>query len=65
MNIYTRLKGETEWKFRGHATRTPYTDPRLLAKARVAEIREYMAMGEYKGLEIGQPSDVASISFGG
>ena len=65
LNIYTRMKGETEWKFLGHATRTPYTDPRPLAKAGVAEIREYMAMGEYKDLEIGQPSDVASISFGG
>lgn len=65
LNIYTRMKGETEWKFLGHATRTPYTDPRPLAKAGVAEIREYMAMGEYKDQEIGQASDVASISFGG
>ncbi len=65
VDIYTRLKGETTWVFLGHAMHTPYTDQRLLAKAGVAEIREYMIMGEYKDQEIGLPSDIASISFAG
>jgi len=65
VNVYARLKGETNWTFMALDTHSPYTDHRMLADTTKPEIREYMVIGVLKDLEIGLPSDIASITFAG
>lgn len=38
---------------------------RLLTTACVPEVREYQAFGVLSDVQIGQPSDTASVTFGG
>ncbi len=63
--IYSRLRGTANWTKIGVDTTSPFDDTRGLAVAGVPEAREYMAHGVLHDAEIGVPSDIASITFGG
>ena len=63
--IYYRLKGSAAWTRLGTDMYTPYYDTNPLAVAGVPEAREYMVMGVLDDEEVGQPSDIVSIVFGG
>ena len=65
VNIYTRLKGQSAWNFLARDTNSPYDDNRALTTAGVPETREYMCIGVVADGEIGQPSDIVSVVFGG
>lgn len=63
--IYCRLRGTQGWTKLGTDSRSPYYDTNPLASPNVPETREYMAMGIIDDVEIGLPSDIVSIVFGG
>lgn len=65
VNIYCRLDGETQWVFLATDHHSPYNDTRPLADPNTPETREYMGMGVIDDEEIGQPSDIVSVVFGG
>lgn len=66
MNIYGRLRGQPGWKLIGaRRSRFPFDDDAPLAQPGVPETREYQAIGVVDDNEIGQPSDIASVTFGG
>lgn len=44
---------------------SPYDDYTPLAVPGVAEVREYQAYGVLNDAQIGQPSDIVSVTFGG
>lgn len=61
INIYTRRRGETKWRFLSRATKSPFTDPTPLATANAAERREYGELCVGKDVELGPPSKVVVI----
>jgi len=63
--VYCRLRGSAAWRRIGTDTEPPYFDTAPLAQAGVPEVREYMARGMVGDEEIGQDSDIISITFGG
>lgn len=63
--VYCRLRGTSAWTKLGNDSRSPYYDTNPLANPNVPETREYMAMGVIDDVEIGVPSDIVSIVFGG
>ena len=65
VKIYSRLKGQTVWKLLSYDTNSPYDDHTPLATPGVAEVREYQAFGVLNDEQIGQPSDIVSVTFGG
>ena len=65
VNIYSRLKGTSDWTFLIRGTHSPYDDHRMLAVAGTPENREYMGIGVVNDVEIGVHSDIASIVFAG
>ncbi len=65
VNVYCRLKGEANWTLLSLAMHSPYNDNRPLANPAVPENREYMIIGVLNDMEIGVPSDIASITFAG
>lgn len=65
VNIYTRLRGQTAWTFLARDTNSPYLDNRPLAVANTAEIREYLAYAVVDDAQIGLPSDIVSVTYGG
>ena len=65
VNVYCRLKGAPDWTFLTLAMHSPYNDHRMLAQAGVPEMREYMVIGVQNDIEVGLPSDIASITFAG
>lgn len=65
VNIYSRLKGQSVWKFVARDTNSPYDDYTALAVAGTAEVREYQTYGVLNDQQIGQPSDIVSVTFGG
>jgi len=65
VNLYWRKKGETAWKFLSRDTNSPYNDHTPLTTAGVPEVREYQAFGVLNDEQIGQPSDIVSVTFGG
>ncbi len=60
-----RLKAQTTWKKLSFDTNSPYDDHTELAVAGGAEVREYRAIGVVNDEEIGQPSDIVSVTFAG
>jgi hypothetical protein len=64
VNIYTRLVGTVNWQFLARDNNSPYDDERPLANGQ-PEKREYMAIGVVGDDEVGQPSDIISVVFGG
>lgn len=65
INIYHRPKGTAVWKFLARDTKSPYDDHIELATAGQPEHWEYRAFGVIDDAEIGQPSDIVEIVFGG
>lgn len=65
VKIYVRLKGQTVWRLLTFDTNSPYDDFTALATPGVAEVREYQAFGVIDDVQIGQPSDIASVTFAG
>ncbi|MFA6546284.1 MAG: hypothetical protein WCS99_17830 [Limisphaerales bacterium] len=65
VNFYWRKRGETVWKFLSRDTNSPYNDHTPLTTTGVPEMREYQAFGVLNDAQIGQPSDIASVTFGG
>lgn len=65
VNLYTRLAGESQWTKLARDSSSPCMDPRPLATPNVPEVREYMAMAEYKDVEVGLPSTIASLVYAG
>jgi hypothetical protein len=65
INIYHRKKGEPIWKFLARDTKSPYDDHIVLNQDGQPEHWEYRAFGVIDDAEIGQPSDIVAIVFGG
>jgi hypothetical protein len=65
INIYNRKKGTAVWKFLARDTKSPYDDHIDLETAGQPEHWEYRAFGVIDDAEIGQPSDIVEIVFGG
>ena len=65
LNIYVRLKGQATWTKLSFDSNSPYDDHTELAVAGTPEVREYRAIGVLTDEEIGQPSDIVSVTFGG
>ncbi|MCS3798336.1 hypothetical protein [Niastella sp. OAS944] len=64
VNIYTRLVGTAQWEFLARDNHSPYDDERPLTNGQ-PEKREYMAIGLLGDDEVGMPSDIISVVFGG
>lgn len=65
INLYSRLKGQSVWKFLARDTNSPYDDHTALAVAGTPEVREYQAYGVLNDAQIGLASDIVSVTFGG
>ncbi|WP_310558880.1 hypothetical protein [Flavobacterium sp.] len=65
INIYHRKKGEPLWKFLARDTKSPYDDHIALGLEGQPEHWEYRAFGVMDDAEIGQPSDIVAIVYGG
>lgn len=65
VNIYNRKKGTSGWEFLARDTKSPYDDHIDLEIAGQPEHWEYRAYGVIDDAEIGQPSDIVEIVFGG
>lgn len=63
--VYRRLLGSPDWTKLGIDSLTPYFDTQPLATPNVPETREYYVIGLIDDIEVGQPSDIVSIVFGG
>lgn len=65
INLYHRKKGTAEWLFLARDTKSPYDDHIVLETANQPEHWEYRAFGVLDDAEIGQPSDIVEVVFGG
>ena len=65
INLYTRIKGTTGWKFVSRDTNSPYDDHTPLAVAGQSEVREYQAFGLLGDEQIGIASDIVTVTFAG
>lgn len=65
VNVYCRRRGEVEWQFRARDNNSPYEERIQLENPAVPEHWEYRLIGVIKDVEIGQPSDVVEVIFGG
>lgn len=65
VNFYCRLRGTAGWTRLGNDARTPFWDRNPLANPAVPEVREYMVIPVIDNEEVGVPSDIVSIVFGG
>jgi hypothetical protein len=63
--LNSRLKGTMGWKFISRDTNSPYADYTALAVAGQSEVREYQAFGVLADEQIGQASDIVSVTFAG
>jgi hypothetical protein len=65
VNIYHRLKGSPNWVFLARDTKSPYDDHIVLTVPNQPEHWEYMAYGVLDDAQIGQPSDIVEVVYGG
>ncbi len=66
VNIYLRVVGAAEWTLIGvRRKKFPFEDQTPLKTAGVPEQREYEARGVMGDNEVGQPSDIVSVLYGG
>ena len=66
VNIYSRVVGTAAWTLIGaRRKKFPFEDQTPLKVAGVPEQREYMARGVIDDNEVGQPSDIVTVLFGG
>ena len=64
-NILGRLNGQTTCKKLSFDSNSPYDDHTELAVAGTPEVREYRAIGVLADEEMGQPSDIVTVTFAG
>jgi hypothetical protein len=64
VNLYREREGGG-WDFLGHDSRSPFDDRAPLARPGQPELRRYRAVYVDRGVEVGEPSDVVQITFGG
>ena len=61
-----RLKGQPAFKLiAARKSRFAFDDDTPLAQPGVPEVREYQMRGDKNDEEIGQPSDIISVTFAG
>jgi hypothetical protein len=65
INLFSRLKGQSAWKFVSRDTNSPYDDHTPLAVAGQSEMREYQAFGMLHDQQIGLGSDIVSVTVAG
>ena len=65
VNIYSKLKSDTNWEKLAFDSYSPYEDNRPLHVPGTPEVRQYMAIGVVHDHEIGQMSDIIEATFGG
>jgi hypothetical protein len=72
MNIYCRIKGTTDWgRPIANVQHSPFDDhhgifvPAPPAVAANSEAREYMIIGVFDDVEVGFPSAIHPVVFGG
>jgi hypothetical protein len=65
VRIYRKLKTITNFTFLVMATKSPYDDHIVLANPTVPETWEYMCYAVVNDQQVGQPSDIVSVVFGG
>jgi hypothetical protein len=65
VSLYKRKAGETEWKFLARDTNSPYDDYSPLEQSGVPENWECQAMSLLGDDEVGQPSAIVKVTFGG
>lgn len=73
INLYVRVaggapksEGPAEWRLLvARRTRFPFDDDSPLAASGTAETREYRAIGVVADKEVGHPSDIVSVTYGG
>jgi hypothetical protein len=67
ISIYSRSAGRNkgEWEHLGYWFKSPFIDKRPALKKGVPEVRQYKARCVQKMQEIGQFSDIASVTFAG
>ena len=65
VNLYQRKSGAVAWKFLARDTNSPYDDHSPLTTPGVPEIWEYQARAVISDAEVGQPSDIVTVTFGG
>lgn len=63
VNVYTRKRGEAQWRLLGRFTQSPCVDP-TPAPTGVPEVREYRVIGVVKDREVGQASDIVVVTMG-
>jgi hypothetical protein len=62
INVYGRRTGEDTWTLLGRSTRSPYIDRRAPRQPGVREEREYKAVYMLDDEEVGQASNIATIT---
>jgi hypothetical protein len=65
VNVYVRIKGTLNWTKLSFDSHSPYVDNRPLTVPNVPEVREYMCIGVMDDHEIGQPSNIVTVTFAG
>ena len=65
VNLYVRHPGDPTWRLLARVTKSPYDDLTPVAVPGTAEVREYQAIGVMQDKEIGQPSDIVSVTVAG
>lgn len=65
VKVYGRKQGEPAWTQLGLDYFPPYFDTRPLTQPNVPEVREYKARGMMNDEDIGQDSDIVSVTFAG
>jgi hypothetical protein len=65
VNLYVRHPGDMTWRLLARVTKSPYDDLTPVAAPGTAEVREYQAIGVMQDKEIGQPSDIVSVTVAG
>jgi hypothetical protein len=63
IHVYGRKQGETAWQLLGRDNRPPYDDPRPLPAGSSVEVREYRVIGVVADEEVGQPSDIVTVTL--
>lgn len=62
INLYSRIKGQAAWKFVARDTNSPYDGHTPVTAPGTAEPREYQAFGVLSDEQIGQGSDIVSVT---
>ena len=64
VNIYSRKKGESAWRFLDRVRHSPALDSTPAGTPGQPEVREYRVLAVYKNREVGLPSDILTATVG-